>query len=439
MKDYLKNTLTFLLAATLTVTTAVSSFARPIIITIQPNDKTLMTDTIQAAINKCSEAGEGIVHFLQGTYLTGSLQMKSNVTLQLEQGTIIKGSDKYTDYKNDAFIYGSGLSNIAITGPGVIDGVDCYNPTGEEGFRGPHCIRLVNCKNITLKDFTIKNSANWAINCRHCSYAIVEKVSIRGGHDGLHTRFCNNFKVNECDFRTGDDAFAGNDNRDFIITNCKINTSCNGFRIGCYNFTVKNCKFWGPGEYMHKIQKRSNMLAAFVHFSPEDENSKLKSGNWLINNITIDNVDRVYVYNYLNGLWQTGQPATSVRFEGVRATGILNAFTIIGDTADQFNMSIQNSSFKFREGTAFNSDSFEGAKNLSKAFFNIKNFDKIVLNKVTVQKSGSDPVLQITSGNSLTLERINFITDSNATPYLFQNISEIKKGNINLGYTSRSK
>jgi hypothetical protein len=181
------------------------------------------------------------------------------------------------------------------------------------------------------------------------------------------------------------------------------------------------------------------MLAAFVHFSPEDENSKLKSGNWLINNITIDNVDRVYVYNYLNGLWQTGQPATSVRFEGVRATGILNAFTIIGDTADQFNMSIQNSSFKFKEGTAFNSDSFEGAKNLSKAFFNIKNFDKIVLNKVTVQKSGSDPVLQITSGNSLTLERINFITDSNATPYLFQNISEIKKGNINLGYTSRSK
>lgn len=428
-----------MLAITLMVTTAQASSGKPIIIILQPNGGTLMTDTIQAAINRCSEAGEGIVRFLPGSYLTGSLQMKSNVSLQLEEGTIIKGSDKYTDYKNDAFIYGTGLSNIAITGPGVIDGVDCYNSKGEEGFRGPHCIRLVNCRNITLKGFTIKNSGNWAINCRYCSYAFVEKVSIRGGHDGLHTRFCNNFKVSECDFRTGDDAFAGNDNRDFIITNCKINTSCNGFRIGCYNFIVKNCKFWGPGEYMHKIQKRSNMLAAFVHFSPKDENPKLKSGNWLINNITIDNVDRVYVYNYLNGLWQTAQPVTSVRFEGVKATGILNAFTIIGDTAGQFNMSIKNSSFRFREGTAFDDGSFEGAKNLSKAFFNVKNFDQIVLNKVTLQKSGSDPVLQINSGNSLTLERINFITNSGAPPYLFQNIKEIKKGNINLDYTSRSK
>jgi hypothetical protein len=271
------------------------------------------------------------VIFPAGKFLSGSLRLKSNVRLQLHKGAVLQGSDKYSDYENDAFIYGKDLTNIAIEGAGIIDGVDCYNPKGEEGFRGPHCIRLINCKNIILTGLTIKNSANWAINCRYSSFGTVKNVTILGGHDGLHTRFCSNFTVTGCDFRTGDDAFAGNDNLNFVITDCKINTSCNGFRMGCVDLTVKRCKFWGPGEYIHKIQKRSNMLAAFVHFSPKDERSVLKSGNWLIRDISIENVDHVYNYNFEKGLWQTGQPVTEVRFEHVKATGILSSFNIIGD------------------------------------------------------------------------------------------------------------
>ena len=173
--------------------------------------------------------------FVAGTYLSGGIELKNNVTLQLEKGAVLLGSDKYTDYnpKHDAFIYGENLSNIAIQGEGIIDGVDCYNPKGEEGFRGPHCIRLINCRKIQIRGITVKNSANWAINCRYCSGAAFENVSIRAGHDGLHTRFCENFTVKGCDFRTGDDAFAGNDNRDFVITDCKINTSCKIGRASC--------------------------------------------------------------------------------------------------------------------------------------------------------------------------------------------------------------
>jgi hypothetical protein len=297
-------------------------------ILIKQGQSGLMTRTIQKAIDSCAATGGGEVLFSPGTYLTGGIHLKSNVTLNLEKGAILVGSDKYADYENDAFVFGKDLSDIAIKGEGIIDGVDCYNPGGEEGFRGPHCIRLINCKSIVLSGFTIKNSANWAINCRYCSFAKVETVSIRGGHDGLHTSFCSNFTVTGCDFRTGDVSFAGNDNRNFIVTDCMINTSCNGFRMGCLNLTVKHCKFWGPGEYVHKIQKRNNMLTAFVHFSPSDENPKLQSGNWLIKDVIIENVDHFYMYNYENGLWQTGQPVTGVRFEGVTATGILSAFYI---------------------------------------------------------------------------------------------------------------
>jgi len=403
---------------------------------LTPDKTGLMTQKIQSAIDLCVKTGGGSVVFSSGTYITGSIELKSHVSLQFEKGAILQGSDNYKDYRNDAFIYGKGLSDIAIYGEGIIDGVNCYNPTGEEGFRGPHCIRLINCKNISFKDFTIKNSANWAINCRYCSNGIVDKVSIRGGHDGLHTRFCDNFKVDNCDFRTGDDAFAGNDNRDFLITNCKINTSCNGFRIGCFNFTVKNCQLWGPGESVHKIQKRNNMLAAFVYFSPKDDNPKLISGNWLIENVTVENVDHFFVYNFKDGLWQTGQPLTNIKMNNVTAKGILAAFNITGDQDLKFKMKLENSSFSFREGAVYKGDLFEDAKLLSTALFNAINFDKIELKNVTFSKKSDSPILNFNSGKFLFLEKLNLITGKDSKPFLIEMVKNIRKNNIELNSAS---
>jgi len=405
---------------------------------LSPNKTGLMTQKIQVAIDSCAKVGGGSVVFSSGTYISGSIQLKSHVSLQFEKGSILQGSENYKDYQNDAFIYGNQLSDIAICGDGIIDGVNCFNPTGEEGFRGPHCIRLINCKNISFKDFTIKNSANWAINCRYCSTGMVNHVFIRGGHDGLHTRFCDNFKVNNCDFRTGDDAFAGNDNRNFLITDCKINTSCNGFRMGCYNFIVKSCKLWGPGEYIHKSQNRSNMLSAFVHFSPKDENPKLKSGNWLIEDVTIDNVDQVYVYNYLDGLWQTGQPVTSIIFKNVKATRILGAFNIIGDRDLKFKMTVENSLFSFREGVEYKGDSFEGVKLLSPALFNAMNFSQIELKNVTFRKNSAAPILNCNSGNFLNLEDVNFMTGNDTKPFSIENVKHVRKDKIKLNSASLS-
>lgn len=399
---------------------------------LSPEKTGLMTQKIQLAIDSCAKIGGGIVVFSSGTYISGSIELKSHVSLQFEKGAILQGSDDYDDYKNDAFIYGNELSDISISGEGIIDGVNCVNSKGEEGFRGAHCIRLVKCKNISFKDFTIKNSANWAINCRYCSNGVVDKVSIRGGHDGLHTRFCNNFKVDNCDFRTGDDAFAGNDNRDFMITNCKINTSCNGFRIGCFNFTVKNCQLWGPGESVHKIQKRNNMLAAFVYFSPKDENPKLVSGNWLIENVTVENVDHFFVYNFKDGLWQTGQPLKNITIENVTAKGILGAFNIIGDQDQKFKMKLKNSSFSFREGAVYNGDKFEDAKLLSPALFNAMNFGTIELGNVTFRKNDKLPILNFDSGKSLVLKNISLITENTVKPYSIDNVKTIKKGNISV-------
>lgn len=187
------------------ISSSLYSQKKPADIILMPNGKELVTESIQSVIDMCAGEGGGEVHYSEGIYYSGTLELKSNVVLQLDKGSSLRGSDNYKNYINDAFIFGKDVSDFAIQGEGTIDGVDCYNPLGEEGFRGPHCIRLINCKNFTLKEFTIINSANWAINCRYCSCAFLDRISIRGGHDGLHTRFCDNFRVNGCDSRTGDD------------------------------------------------------------------------------------------------------------------------------------------------------------------------------------------------------------------------------------------
>jgi hypothetical protein len=425
--------LKYLLITGFSFLTIIASATPPKIrITIAPNQQGLITNIIQQAIDSCGENGGGVVFFPSGKYLTGGIQLKSRVTLQTEKGTIILGSDDYINYKNDAFIFGENVTGIAILGEGIIDGADCQNPKGEEGFRGPHCIRLVYCSNISIKDITIKNSANWAINCRYCSNAVVENVSIRGGHDGLHTRFCSKFTVTRCDFRTGDDAVAGNDNRDFLVTDCKINTSCNGFRFGCYNFKIQRCKFWGPGEYVHKLQGRNNMLTAFVHFSPEDESPQLQSDNWIMEDITVDNVDYFYMYNYAAGLWQTGQPAAGLKLSRIKATNLLGAFNIIGDSRRKFKLSVQNSSFTYREGANASTGFFEGAKIQSGSFFNASNFNQIKLQDVTFKKKGDTPVLACNNGNLLSMKNIKFITGQKSIPYSITDVTETDKDGLPL-------
>jgi hypothetical protein len=422
------------LFATLTViallpASGVVAAREPVRITIVSKPDVLMHTEIQKAIDSCSLAGGGIVHLTSGTFTSGTIELKSNVTLYLAKGAILKGSDSMEHYHNDAFIYALQQHSISIEGPGTIDGADVRNPRGEEGFRGPHGIRLVKCTNIRLKGFTIERSGNWAINCRHCSGATVEKIKIRGGHDGLHTRFCEKFSVTDCDFRTGDDAFAGSENRDFTISNCKINTSCNGFRLGCLNLMITHCALWGPGEYAHKIQNRTNMLSAFVHFSPTDENPAQVSGNWKIKNVTVKNVDRFYVYNFETGLWQTGKPVTNLVFENIQAVDILNAFSIIGDEPRQISLQVKDALFSFRNGAENAGLIFEGERLRSPAFFNAFNFDHIILDHVTLKKNEA-PLLECVEGNQLTMKRVTFSNGGSPDGYKTMRINKINISNV---------
>ncbi len=402
---------------------------KPFQVDIVPDRKETVTAEIQQAIDDCGKAGGGTVYFRTGKYITGGLHMRDNVTLQFEKGAVLEGSNKLKDYGKwqwtNALISGDGLKNISITGEGLLDGIDLKNPKGEAGFRGPHCIRFINCDSVTIKDITIVRSANWAMNFRHCNQGTVHNVKVRGGHDALHTRFCTGFDVRNCDFRTGDDCFAGNDNQDFYIENCLANTSCNAFRFGCLDLVVKNCSIWGPGEYRHIKQNRTNTLSAFTHFSPSDEKTELVSGNWLIEDCTIHHVDQVLNYNFANGLWQTGRPLTEITFKNLKATDVKKAFYIDGKDDRNLELTIEDASISEREGVEGDKFMFEGRLLETPAFFNARRFGSICMKNVTFTTNGNKPALSAHNGDKIELTGTKDENTLVEDPFVHSGIKEV--------------
>lgn len=373
----------------------------------------LYTQTIQAAIDAVAEKGGGTVTLSGGTYLCGGLRLKSNVTLRLKEGAVLKGSSNYLDYGSgewsDALIKGEDLTNIRVVGKGIIDGVDCRNPKGEEGFRGPHGILLSGCKDIVIRDITLKRTGNYAILSRNSRDAEIHKVTFFGGHDGIHAQDCRGFRIHDCNIRTGDDCIAGCDNIDFKIVDCRINSSCNGFRFGCDRLLVRGCRIWGPGEYEHQVSDRQNMLSAFVHFAPRDRDPNLPSDRWLIEDVKIDNVGFVYGYDIEKGLWQTGQPAKRLHFKNIRATDIEKPVRVLGDPSLLFELTLENSTIALREDC------------LDQPVLDLIRFGSLILRDVTLVNSGNKPAVKAKEGKVVHFERVT-CKPSNPRPFELHDI-----------------
>jgi hypothetical protein len=396
--------------------------------------KELNTGAIQAAIDACHGAGGGMVRVPPGRFRTGSLLLKSNVHLHLEAGAILQGSSDWHDYQSfmdwpslnrprqwgdgewsNALITALDATNIRIDGPGTIDGVDCTRPQGEEGFRGPHAVLLRNCANVRIGDVTIRHAGNYALMCFDSREMDVINVKVRGGHDALHTQRCEQVRVHHCDFRTGDDCFAGCDNLDFDVRNCRINSSCNGFRLGCENLVVKDCQLWGPGEYEHKISGRTNMLGAFVHFAPSDRNPRRPSDNWRIEDLTIDHAQALYLYDFERGGWMQGQPARRLHFKNIKATNLARTTRVLGDADRQFQLTLENASLALRES------------NQDQPVLDINQFGSLRLREVRLENSGAQPVLIATRGGQVRIEGLTAAPE-NRQPHRIEGVDTVEGG-----------
>ncbi len=232
---------------------------------------TLDTAAINRAIEACASAGGGTVYFPAGAYLTGTVHLKSKVTLSLDAGATILGSKRLADYPGPfeglnpvpPLILGKGVHNVAIEGYGTIDGNRTFNPKGMEGMRGPHTVQIIEGKDITVRDVTFKDSANCALVLRHCERVNVDGMTAKGGWDGIQMYDVKNVTISNCRLFTGDDCVAGSHWENVTVSNCVLNTSCNGFRAGGRNVLINNCLIYGPGEFEHRTSQRRNLESGF--------------------------------------------------------------------------------------------------------------------------------------------------------------------------------
>lgn len=243
--------------------------------------KALDSPAINRAIDACTQAGGGVVYVRPGVYRSGTIILKSNVTLYLEAGAVILGSVDLRDYTpqpgppplGDAsqthLIYARSAENVTLAGPGRIDGqgphfwelsgraplsaddqwaeVAAHAWKKKSNGRPSPMLEFVECKWLRIEDVRIENSAGWTLRPLNCDNVFIRGISITNPNigpntDGLDLTGCQNVFVSNCMIDTGDDAIClksenhyGPDPRlarNIVVTNCTLSTCCNGFKLG---------------------------------------------------------------------------------------------------------------------------------------------------------------------------------------------------------------
>ena len=249
---------------------------------VKADTSELQTKELQAVLDKCKDGG-GTVVIPRGRFCVAALYMYSNTTLYLEKGAELYGSDECDDYEifkipeglpvrsdmelipqqynyqpwesyRRAIISAYGEKNISIIGEtgAVIDGVNCYDANGEEGYRGPHAVFLTCCENVLLEGYTARHSGNFLHEANNCKGLTMRRVTCLGGSDGIHLHCTEDALIEDCLFKTGDDCIAGINIKNLLVRRCILNTSCNLFRIGGKNIRVEDTYAYGPGYYPHR-------------------------------------------------------------------------------------------------------------------------------------------------------------------------------------------
>jgi hypothetical protein len=248
----------------------------------------LATLYIQAAIDAASKAGGGTVRLARGDYVTGTLDLKSHIRLEVAKGARLLGSLDLKDYPeriakrrtvqdtnmgmHQSLIFAEGCENISLSGQGIIDGRGA-NFHGDETIHGtpgrPFVIRIIDCKRIHINGITLKDSPCWMQNYLNCDDLLVEHMTVENqanfNNDGIDIDGCRRVIVRNCHISSGDDAvcFKGASQRpteNVLVENCKLYTSCNAVKLGTdsqsvfRNVWVRNCEVGGVSEDMRRVK-----------------------------------------------------------------------------------------------------------------------------------------------------------------------------------------
>jgi hypothetical protein len=244
--------------------------------------KTVNSAAIQRAIDACSAQGGGVVLIEKGDYVTGTIDLKDGVMLEVAGDATLLGSTNISDYParvpkhetvmdtwmklTQSLIYAEGCQRIGIRGKGVIDGRgSSRNFPGKNGIGAmpnrPFLIRMIECRNVVLDGIHLRNAASWMQNYLACDDLIFQGVHVENltnwNNDGFDIDGCRNVIVRNCFVNSEDDGlcFKGASLRDMenvLVENSTIYSTCNAIKFGTdsqagfRNVVIRNVTAGGP-------------------------------------------------------------------------------------------------------------------------------------------------------------------------------------------------
>ena len=177
---------------------------------------TLDTDAINKAITAAHAAGGGTVRFAAGTYLSTSIRLQSNVGLFLDHGAVVLAADrsiaaydeaepnpddKFQDFGHshwhNALMWGDGVENVSITGPGLIHGkglIRSHNADTPPG-SGDKAISLKNSRNVLIRDVSILHGGWFAILATGVDNFTIDNIKVDTNRDGIDVDACHNVRI----------------------------------------------------------------------------------------------------------------------------------------------------------------------------------------------------------------------------------------------------
>ncbi len=221
---------------------------------------TVDTAALQRAVDACAEAGGGRVYVHGGAFITGTIELKSNVSLYIENGSSLVSIFGTEQKLHRALLLAEDQHNVVIEGHGEIIGYGGKGPRPTDKANGaddrPFVLLFERCKDVKVEGVTVRNSANWTCRFNDCSDLVFSQIRVisrvEPNNDGLDLSDCSNVLVTGSYFDCGDDGICPKSYKpagchNIIITNCQIKSESNGIKFGTKSkgsftdISISNC------------------------------------------------------------------------------------------------------------------------------------------------------------------------------------------------------
>lgn len=214
------------------------------------------TVAVQKAVDACAATGEKLV-FPAGTFLTGTVYLRSNTAIELTAKAVWKGIGRVDAYPMQhprgfagrthadwrAMIYAEDVENVSISGAGLLDcngGNPVFVKTAENPDR-PFGIWIVRSRDIRVEGIQMRGSAHWMQHYMECDRVRINGIRVFNhanlNNDGLDLTDCRDVIVSNAEIDSSDDALVlksdgPRGNADVVISNCILASHADGLKLG---------------------------------------------------------------------------------------------------------------------------------------------------------------------------------------------------------------